>query len=1025
MISRFLYALFLLIISIKETAQEIDEKDFILYGPKEGLSDNYVSGIEQDSLGFIWIATHYGLNRFDGKTFRHFLHNDTYDAIPDNSIYSMRRLPNGKLAIATDDGVQIISTSTLQQLNLSIADDDDLRYWSNACRSVACDAAGNYGVSTKTGFYIFSSSGKIKKRFDYYTRKNIGEWMLFGDDLYLLPDGNMVQLNQDGLLLYDRNTNQVSDASTSYPAFKDVVKEKNNNLFFFVSNTELVHINIETNSFDLVDIASGKIGSFPSCISLISDIGWITAPVKINETTWAVNCKTRGFFLLTIDLKKKSIFCSPQRYFHDKLCTAFFVDRNNHLWIGTTEGLLKQDTHPKIVESFALQTDTGKPVTITALYIGRQNIYAGTADQKILVLDKKTKSPIHQLQLKRTPGISNNIRSFYLYHPDTLWIGTNSGLWWMSLKNYSNGPISINTGPENHTVYSFFGDSRGNIWIVTATTNTLYYFDRNSGSFRFINTESDPLLKTTVTSLAEDQQGNIWMAGDAIFRWNGVTKRIDTLIDHINGQSNIKRGYHVMADSKKEIWTTVPDDGLFNLNRSFHIRPSNLFPDKNAFISPEIIWDRILLSTTSGPGYFDIPTEESVLLTANDGVPDGIITSYFFTGDSSDGSAWFSVRNMICKWPTGKLTRQYPSPDLHLTGMSILNDTLINYPSQKISLNYKQRNINILYSAINYTDPENMRFAYRIKNKKDSSWIDAGDQQNILLTNIAPGNYKIELRVSAFDNKWAEQIKELEIEVQAPFWQTPLFYIFLAIIFVAIIYSIYRYRIRQINQKANLDKLIAQTEIKALHAQMNPHFIFNCLNSIREMILHNENEQASLYLSRFARLIRITLNQSANQFVSLADTIDYLRRYIEMEKIRSSFFTHTIEVSEDLQTDDILVPPMLIQPFIENALWHGVSPNKNIEINIRFRKKENELICTVEDNGIGIEESLKKKEGTPHEQSVGIANIKQRIDLLNEKYNFQSSVTIEDKSNLPGTIGTGTLVTLHLPIKSNESLWAT
>jgi LytS/YehU family sensor histidine kinase len=191
------------------------------------------------------------------------------------------------------------------------------------------------------------------------------------------------------------------------------------------------------------------------------------------------------------------------------------------------------------------------------------------------------------------------------------------------------------------------------------------------------------------------------------------------------------------------------------------------------------------------------------------------------------------------------------------------------------------------------------------------------------------------------------------------------------------------------------------------------------------MILNNENEQASLYLSKFARLIRITLNQSSKPFVSLADTVDYLERYIEMEKIRSSHFTYTIDVANDLNTDDVMVPPMLIQPFIENAIWHGASPKKNMDIRISFRKKGNELICIVDDNGIGIEESLKQKQNIAHEPSVGIANIRQRIGLLNEKYNLQSTVYIEDKLTLPVTNGTGTIVTLHLPIKTNESLWTT
>lgn len=234
---------------------------------------------------------------------------------------------------------------------------------------------------------------------------------------------------------------------------------------------------------------------------------------------------------------------------------------------------------------------------------------------------------------------------------------------------------------------------------------------------------------------------------------------------------------------------------------------------------------------------------------------------------------------------------------------------------------------------------------------------------------------------------------------------------------------LYRKRIKQINRQANIDKQLTETEMKALHAQMNPHFIFNCLNSIREMILNNENGQASLYLSKFARLIRITLNHSSKQFVSLTDTVDYLERYLEMESIRNNQFTYKIDVAKELNTHDVMVPPMLIQPFIENAIWHGSAQKKNITIQISFKQQENQLICIVEDDGIGIEESLKRKIDITHEPSVGIDNIKQRIELLNEKYNLHSTIQIQDKLTLSPANGTGTIVTLHLPIKTNENLW--
>ena len=163
-------------------------------------------------------------------------------------------------------------------------------------------------------------------------------------------------------------------------------------------------------------------------------------------------------------------------------------------------------------------------------------------------------------------------------------------------------------------------------------------------------------------------------------------------------------------------------------------------------------------------------------------------------------------------------------------------------------------------------------------------------------------------------------------------------------------------------QKANIDKLLAQTEMKALHSQMNPHFIFNSLNSIREMILNNENKEASHYLSKFAQLIRMTLDQSGQSFISLRNTIDYLQRYIEMEKIRNGHFTWSMNVDKRLDMDETVLPPMLIQPFIENAIWHGVTGNrKNINIQINFKKENDHLVCTIDDNGIGIEQSIKNK----------------------------------------------------------------
>jgi LytS/YehU family sensor histidine kinase len=259
--------------------------------------------------------------------------------------------------------------------------------------------------------------------------------------------------------------------------------------------------------------------------------------------------------------------------------------------------------------------------------------------------------------------------------------------------------------------------------------------------------------------------------------------------------------------------------------------------------------------------------------------------------------------------------------------------------------------------------------------------------------------------------------------LHSPFWKTAWFISLISVLLATGVYLLFRNRIKHIRQRANIDKLLSQTEMKALQAQMNPHFIFNSLNSIGEMILNNENREASIYLSKFARLIRITLDQSSQSMVSLRNTVDYLERYMEMENIRNNLFTHEIIIDQALDPDDTFLPPMLLQPFIENAIWHGVSAQrKAIHVRIEFTKDKDFLVCKIEDNGIGIFQAQQyKSENGGRHQPLGITNIQNRVNLLNEKYHLHGAIQILDKREIPGCTDTGTLVTLQLPLELEET----
>jgi ligand-binding sensor domain-containing protein len=1031
MIQRLLLILFFFATVSNCFAQAFEEKNFHRYTVKQGLSNNYISGIEEDSYGYMWIGTNRGLNRFDGSNFKQFLHTAEKNSLPDNAIFSIEMLPNDQLAVATDDGAQIISTKTLERKNLDIPTEEGLRYWSHSVRYVSADRDGNYIVSTKTGFYIFSPDGHLKKRYDHYTTKDIGhEWMLFGSHLFQLPDGNIMQENRLGLYIYDKKENRIGEAQNYFPGLRQIlaqVKEKHD-ILVFVSTYEILFINTVTNSFDLIDVRTGYAKSFPANLNLLAEIGWQTKPIRLKGNTWVVNSKNKGFFLLQIDTLNKTINLSSQKYFTDHFCNIIFYDSHHRLWVGTTDGVFMEDSHPQTVGSFPVESkNENNNFSITALFADDKKIFAGTDKSEIMIIDRQTKKTIRQITLGKEVGLPKVIISFFPKHRDTLWMATSFELYWLNTNNFSYGILF--PGIINGCFPRLFRSKENKIWIGVNSVNKVYIYDEATRRFDSLNSKNSPLLKINLAnSFAEDARGNIWIGGDAVARWNNRSKKIDSLLEYMPTQKNRKKGFVAMNDSKGAVWIATNDDGVIKItgsNAPLHLTPENFLGDYRAAAYPGMLSDKICMATINGVGYLHSNNGKAIIFNDDDGIPQHSVTSYHFFEDVPARSVLFASKNIICNIPLSATDLYTKAPRLIINEVTIINDTVINYPANDIRLKYYQNDISLSLSAINFTDPENMRFAYRIKNEKDSAWIDAGKQPNILLTNVSPGNYKLEFKVYAYDNKWPEQTKEIEIIIRPPFWKTWWFFTLVVLLLVTGVYIFYKNRIDEIQKKARIDKQMAEYEIKALHAQMNPHFIFNCLNSIREMILNNENQQASHYLSKFAHLIRITLNNSSKPFISLQNTIDYLQRYLEMERIRTTNFSYNIKTDEAIRPADIFLPPMLIQPFIENAIWHGASLQKEpIKINIHFIHKDNQLLCIIEDNGIGIETSLKKKkeqgEIQPEHYSLGITNVKQRIRVLNEKYNLHSSITIEDKNNLPGHIETGTLVTIYLPVKNTE-----
>ena len=240
---------------------------------------------------------------------------------------------------------------------------------------------------------------------------------------------------------------------------------------------------------------------------------------------------------------------------------------------------------------------------------------------------------------------------------------------------------------------------------------------------------------------------------------------------------------------------------------------------------------------------------------------------------------------------------------------------------------------------------------------------------------------------------------------QIPFYKEIWFILLVAILLAFASYLLFRFFLDRSRKNALAEARISQLERSALQAQMNPHFIFNSLNSIQAYIANNENDKANRFLAKFSRLIRAMLNHSRAQKISLQEEIDSLTLYLDLEKMRfKSKFDYEIVIDEDIDTTDIELPPLLIQPYLENAIIHGLAQKRSQgKITLYYLMVGKYLVVTVTDNGIGIEKSKSQKQNSSLHKSVGMTITQKRLEILDEG-NKDKKVDIKEVKDRHGEV---------------------
>jgi len=316
----------------------------------------------------------------------------------------------------------------------------------------------------------------------------------------------------------------------------------------------------------------------------------------------------------------------------------------------------------------------------------------------------------------------------------------------------------------------------------------------------------------------------------------------------------------------------------------------------------------------------------------------------------------------------------------------------------------------------------------------DERWVNAGRAITATYTNLLPGKYVFKVRSTDEFGRWMTQIQKLQVIVKPNWWQTWWFRL-LCLILVGITlyfgYQAYRARKQQKAQSEQkelmllkISKMLAESQLMALRAQMNPHFIFNCLNSIQECIVTGKYKQASTYLNKFSKLFRMVLQNSGKDLISVSQERQVLELYLELEMMRfEESFSYKIIMDPALEDDHVSLPSMLLQPYVENALWHGLlQKDGERKLLIEFRLvNEDVFLCRIMDNGIGRKRSFElKAESVKYKQheSQGLRITKDRIDLLNKQGNH-AVLTITDLHDDHGA-ASGTLIEIELSTYLNN-----
>lgn len=560
------------------------------------------------------------------------------------------------------------------------------------------------------------------------------------------------------------------------------------------------------------------------------------------------------------------------------------------------------------------------------------------------------------------------------------------------------------------------------IYALTKTKDNLFLIS-SSGGFCFFDPLTEkfqtfydhPKLKSIAGSLtfyaATDTHDNIWIGNrNGLYCYN---KQLDSLIKvKLPDSASTKFIFTIAQDSSGNIYA-AGRNGVFVIPKNSYSVERNI--TKNNGLQGDYILgllcdrdDNIWISGNRGLARYNFSKNSVEAFDAGDGVlqENHKIAAYYKSPENEifiggeDGFNYF--------FPDKVSPQKYPLKVVN-TSMQLADSIIMLSGKVDLSLPSNYNTVAINYLAVDFSMAGFIQYRYKLIGF-DTGYVYAGRQRQARYTNLPAGDYSFIAEASLSGTTWYASNEPLKFTIAQVFWKEWWFIGLISLLVVTVFYSIYRFRIKQIRSEVRLrsdyEIKLNELENSVLRTQMNPHFIFNSLNTINAFISSNEQHQAHQYISKFSKLIRLTLDHSREKRITLNEEVQIVTLYMQLEKIRfDNRFEYEIDTS-GIDTEFFEVPPMIIQPFIENAILHGLLPKKiDGFIKISMYNKGTHILCVVEDNGIGREAAAAlKSKSFFGRKSHGMDITIKRIDLFNSGHHQTlplKIIDLYDKNNDP------------------------